>query len=42
MRQGLTIADWFEERQTAAKRGRPVWAGMLKALRSGKAQDERP
>jgi site-specific DNA recombinase len=38
MRQGLTIADWFEERQTAAKRGRPVWAEMLKALRRGKAQ----
>jgi site-specific DNA recombinase len=37
-RANLTITDWFEERQTAAKKGRPVWAQMLKALRSGKAK----
>lgn len=33
---GLTISEWFEERETAAKRGRPVWARMLKELRKGK------
>ncbi len=32
----LPVSDWFEEQQTAAKRGRPVWAKMLKLLRSGK------
>jgi site-specific DNA recombinase len=37
-RSNLVIADWFEERQTAAKKGRPVWAQMLKALRLGKAK----
>lgn len=36
-RNGLPIAEWFEERQTAAKRGRPVFTAMLKALRAGKA-----
>ena len=33
----LGIADWFEERQTAAKHGRPVFNRMLKLLRAGKA-----
>ncbi len=33
----LNITDWFEEQQTAAKRGRPVWNRMLKLLREGKA-----
>lgn len=37
-RANLTISDWFEERQTAAKKGRPVWAAMLKSLRLGKAR----
>jgi site-specific DNA recombinase len=37
-RSNLVIADWFEERQTAARKGRPVWAQMLKALRTGKAK----
>ncbi len=36
-RHGLTIIEWFEERQTAAKRGRPVFTAMLRALRKGKA-----
>lgn len=36
-RANLVIADWFEEWQTAAKKGRPIWAQMLKALRLGKA-----
>jgi site-specific DNA recombinase len=34
-RFNLSVFDWFEEQQTAAKRGRPVWAKMLKLLRSG-------
>jgi len=37
-RANLTLSDWFEERQTAAKKGRPVWSQMLRALRQGKAQ----
>jgi site-specific DNA recombinase len=32
-RNGLTISRWFEERETAAKRGRPVWNEMLRLLR---------
>lgn len=35
-RQGLELADWFEERETAAKRGRPVFTKMLRLLRQGK------
>lgn len=37
-RQQLFICSWFEERVTAAKRGRLVFAEMLKLLRHGKAQ----
>ena len=37
-RSNLTISHWFEERQTAAKKGRPVWSQMLKQLRQGKAK----
>jgi site-specific DNA recombinase len=33
----LTIAEWFEEQQTAAKKGRPLWNRMLRLLRCGKA-----
>jgi site-specific DNA recombinase len=33
----LTISRWFEEQQTAAKGGRPVWNAMLKGLRKGTA-----
>lgn len=33
----LSIVEWFEERVTAAKRGRPVFNGMLKRLRQKKA-----
>ena len=36
-RNGLEIVSWFEERQTAAKRGRPVFTQMLRLLRGGKA-----
>lgn len=37
IRNDLKIIDWFEERETAAKRGRPVFNRMLKLLRQGKA-----
>lgn len=33
----LTIVSWFEEKETAAKRGRPVFGQMLKLLKAGKA-----
>jgi site-specific DNA recombinase len=36
-RNDLTICKWFEEKETAAKSGRPVFNGMIKALRRGKA-----
>lgn len=34
---GMEIAEWFEERETAAKRGRPIFNTMLDLLRKGKA-----
>ncbi len=37
-RQGLEITRSFEERETAAKRGRPIFLEMLKLLRRGNAQ----
>jgi site-specific DNA recombinase len=37
-RFGLAIKEWFEERESAAKRGRPVFTRMLKLLRQEKAQ----
>lgn len=33
----LTIGKYFEERETAAKQGRPVFLEMLRALKKGKA-----
>src|SRR3954469_21232962 len=36
-KNGLSISQWFEERETAAKRGRPVFNQMLKLLRNGRA-----
>ncbi len=36
-RNNLEIASWFEEQQTAAKRGRPVFSRMIKLLRSGQS-----
>src|SRR2546425_9268734 len=36
-RFGLEIVAWFEERETAAKRGRPVCNRMLQLLRKGHA-----
>lgn len=38
LQHGVEIAEWFEEIQTAAKRGRPVFARMLRLLQHGKAQ----
>jgi site-specific DNA recombinase len=35
-RNELNIVSWFEEQQTAAKKGRPIWSNMLKLLRKGK------
>jgi len=35
-RRGLRVVRWFEEQETAAKRGRPVFAEMLKLLRTGR------
>lgn len=35
---GLTVCEWFEERETAAKRGRPIFSLMLARLRKGEAQ----
>ena len=37
-KNGFTIVGWYEEHITAAKRGRPLFAAMLKALRQGKAE----
>jgi site-specific DNA recombinase len=36
-RAGVLIVQWFEERKTAAKAGRPEFARLLKLLRLGKA-----
>lgn len=37
-RNELTITQWFEEKETAAKSGRPVFTGMLKQLKQGQAE----
>ncbi|QXT41028.1 recombinase family protein [Gymnodinialimonas ceratoperidinii] len=34
----LTVTQWFEEKETAAKSGRPVFNQMLKQLKQGKAE----
>ena len=36
-RNGIEVAAWFTESQTAAKRGRPEFTRMLRLLRQGKA-----
>jgi site-specific DNA recombinase len=36
-RNGLAVAQWFEERETAAKRGRPIFNQMLRFIKQGKA-----
>ena len=35
---GYNIAQWFEEKETAAKQGRPLFTRMVKLLHAGKAQ----
>lgn len=37
-RENFTISRWFEEKETAAKRGRPVFGEMLKILEKGEAR----
>jgi site-specific DNA recombinase len=36
-RNNLYISQWFEERETAAKRGRPVFSQMISLLNRGRA-----
>lgn len=36
-RNDLTVITWFEEKETAAKSGRPIFSAMLKQLHQGKA-----
>ena len=36
-RFGLDLAQWFEERESAAKQGRPIFAQMMRQLGQGKA-----
>jgi site-specific DNA recombinase len=36
-RQGLQITEWFEEVLTAAKKGRPLFAEMIRGLKRGRA-----
>jgi site-specific DNA recombinase len=36
-RQGISIQEWFEEKETAAKSGRPVFSRMLSLLKQKKA-----
>lgn len=37
-RSNIEITQWFEEKETAAKRGRPIFNKMVSELRRGKAQ----
>ena len=37
VQRGITISRWFEERETAAKTGRPIWNEMLRLLRKRSA-----
>ena len=36
-RNDLSVVRWFEEKQTAAKSGRPIFNQLLKLLRHGAA-----
>ena len=36
-KHNIEIVKWFEEKETAAKKGRPIFARMLKDLQQGKA-----
>lgn len=35
---GLAVTKWFEEQETAAKTGRPIFDAMLRKLRTGEAE----
>src|SRR5258708_11108048 len=37
-KSGFEVAEWFEEQETAAKRGRPIFGRMLKQLQQGRAR----
>ncbi len=37
-RNDLQVISWFEEKETAAKAGRPIFSAMMKALHKGEAQ----
>src|SRR5437870_7545177 len=37
-RNHMDVAQWYEERETAARAGRPVFSQMVRQLRSGKAR----
>jgi site-specific DNA recombinase len=37
-RNGITITKWFEEKETAAKAGRPIFTEMIKRLRKHEAE----
>jgi DNA invertase Pin-like site-specific DNA recombinase len=37
-RNAIEITEWFEEKETAAKKGRPIFNRMVAALRRGKAE----
>lgn len=34
----MDVVQWFEERETAARSGRPVFTGMIRQLKTGKAR----
>ncbi|MCB9947265.1 MAG: recombinase family protein [Rhodospirillaceae bacterium] len=36
-REGIEISEWFEEKETAAKSGRPVFNAMVRLLKQGRA-----
>jgi site-specific DNA recombinase len=36
-KEGLRIIQWFEEKETAAKRGRPMFGEMIRLLKAGRA-----
>src|SRR5947207_15717968 len=37
-RSHMEVAQWYEERETAARAGRPVFSQMVRRLKSGKAR----
>lgn len=37
-KRGLIVSEWFEEKETASKAGRPVFNQMIKRLRHGHAE----